>query len=71
MKKKKLLQVLKTYLSDYHYSLIRLGLTIEGDITFCSSVTDIIKEYNSTEDNEAQVSAILSQLCKEHFKNVK
>ncbi len=70
-KKQQILKRLKFYLSEYHYSLIRLSMALEGDITLCASIADLIKQYNSSEEDEAQVSILLSQLCKEHFKNVK
>lgn len=68
MTKTQIIHNLKIYLSNYHINLILLALSLPNDITFCMTVSDIIKEYNSDQEDENIVSELLSRLCYLHFK---
>ena len=46
---------------------LELAFAIRPSITICCTVTQIIKEYNSTEANEENVNSLLERLLRIHF----
>lgn len=61
---------LKKYLSDYDIERLKLNLVLKGSIVMCYCIVDICKNYNSTQENEDEVSRLLSLLCENHFKKI-
>lgn len=69
MKRKKILKELGKYLPDVVMIELKLALSIKGDIGLCTTIAQIIVDYNSTQVNEDKVCELLSQLCTKHFKS--
>ncbi len=67
MKTKQILIELNKYLSPYMIELLKIQSSTKGSIILCCGISDIIKEYKSTKMNEAVVSALLTNLCKNNF----
>lgn len=64
-----ILTSLSCYLPSAQVEELRLNHAIKDsrDIILCMTINDILRSYNSTEENEHAVSELLSNLCKIHF----
>jgi hypothetical protein len=72
MKTSEILKELDKYLPVL--TVARLENTVKGlsgSIVMCMIITDIIRDYHSSQKNEDYVSVLLSELCKNHFKKQK
>lgn len=63
-----ILKKLSKYLALYDVERLKLNLVLKGSIIMCLAITDIVKNYNSTQENENEVAHLLSNLCSNHFK---
>lgn len=69
MKSETILKQLSIYLSAHDVERLRLNLVLKGSIIMCLAISDITKKYTGTQNNEKEVSRLLSALCKNHFRN--
>lgn len=70
MKTKQLLKELEAYLLKVQVVELSLAMAITGSIGFCLTVAEIVKTYNSTQENEDKVCDLLAALAKKHFSKV-
>ena len=71
MKTKQILKELEGYLSRQLIYELKSFLVLKGKIIICLTVADIIKTYNSTQENEDIVCQLLSLLLRNHFNSIK
>ena len=65
-----ILTELSAFLPSFKIEELRLAHVLKGSpsaITLCMNINDIIKIYNSTEENEKAVCLLLCDLCSIHF----
>lgn len=62
-----ILDRLKDFLSNQIVIELSLAFAIRPSITICCTVTTIIKEYQSTDENEETVAKLLEKLLQIHF----
>lgn len=70
MHTKTILNKLSEYLEPVDVERLRLNMALPGSIVMCLCVSDIAKNYNSTQEKEEEVARLLSALCNKHFKIV-
>jgi hypothetical protein len=69
MSTKQLFEKLSKYLSPVDVERIKINMALKGSIVMCLAIADICKSYNSTQENEKEVSRLLSMICKRHFNS--
>lgn len=65
-----LFKKLKKYLPEYDIERLKLNLVLKGSIVMCYCIVDICTNYNGTQEEENEVSRLLSLLCQNHFKTI-
>lgn len=70
MKSETILKQLSVYLPAYDIERLRLNLVLKGSIVMCLAISDIAKKYTGTQNDEKEVSRLLSTLCKNHFRTI-
>ena len=70
MRSATILKRLSNYLTIYDIERLKLNLVLKDTILICYTIVDICKNYNSTQENEDKVCALLSELCRNHFNAV-
>lgn len=70
MSTKTILKRLAEHLEPVDVERLRLNLALPGSIVMCLAVSDIVKNFNSTQEKEDEVARLLSALCSKHFKTV-
>lgn len=70
MHTKTILKKLSNYLEPVDVERLKLNMALPGSIIMCLCVSDIAKNYNSTQEKEEEVAQLLSALCSKHFKTV-
>lgn len=68
MTAKQTIRELEKYLPDILTTELWIAMGGKGTITICCTVTKIIHEYNSTEENEAIVTKLLENILRLHFR---
>ena len=71
MTEKQILNELNGFLSPYLLRNLESVLAIDSFIQYCLVVTLIVKQYNSTEENEDRVCFLLEELAKKQFNKRK
>jgi len=60
---------LSNYLNPVDIERIKLNMALKGSIVICLAIADITKGYSLNEENEKEVSRLLSMICKRHFNS--
>lgn len=69
MKTATILKELREFLSPVQVGKLEiLTSSTKGSIIITLAISDIVKGYNSTRENEEKVCKLLEALCKNHFK---
>lgn len=68
MTRRQVLKELQHFIPEVQVIELSLYRDSNKSIGICMTISEIIKSYNSTQENEDKVSALLAQLCKLHFK---
>jgi hypothetical protein len=63
---KQIIKELSLYVTEYHIKLLQMVFKYKEEQIILSTVT-IIKEYNSTQENENYVYCLLEKLCRLYF----
>lgn len=71
MKTSVILTKLSKYLDEFSMGKLRIVLSVKGDIGLCLAIHKIVYTQDMSLEDEATVSTLLSQLCKNHFKEAR
>ncbi len=71
MKKEAILNRLSKLINPAMIEQLRMTTSFKESIIVCNTVSKIVETYDSTPENEKEVSKLLLDLCKSHFSDEK
>ncbi|HLI94248.1 MAG TPA: hypothetical protein VKU83_11580 [Puia sp.] len=71
MKSATIFKKLREYLKPEHVGRLELMHSLAPELAMVLTMADVIREYNSTEEDEKEVSLLLEHLAKNHFSTPK